>query len=263
MAIGHAGNATEPPVILEGMANCRLYGAQRKPVAPSLGDRPWSRISIRLVSAVTAAIVSITLWYLPLSDSEGSLGGKREQLISILGVTLEEMKPVGTVAHLLVSFEERNDRTGLAIQFRATPGRFSRMAQNAVKQAIFRSARAAGLETDSWTIILSVPHPGVTIYGESLSAMVGLTVIALAKGDTIPSDRVLTGTVSPDGRIAPVGGVSLKVAAANETHLRRVLIPDEVDTSDSDWRTPFLMHVSPVGSVSEAYQALTDHPLHP
>jgi predicted S18 family serine protease len=173
------------------------------------------------------------------------------------------MKPVGTVAHLLVSFEERNDRTGLAIQFRTTPGRFSRMAQNAVKQAIFRSARAAGLETDSWTIVLSVPHPGVTIYGESLSAMVGLTVIALAKGHTILSDRVLTGIVSPDGRIAPVGGVSLKVAAANETHLRRVLIPDEVDAADSDWRTPFLMHVSPVGSVSEAYQALTDRPLHP
>jgi predicted S18 family serine protease len=103
----------------------------------------------------------------------------------------------------------------------------------------------------------------VTIYGESLSAMVGLTVIALAKGDTILSDRVLTGIVSPDGRIAPVGGVSLKVAAANETHLRRVLIPDEVDTADSDWRTPFLMHISPVGSVSEAYQALTDRPLHP
>jgi hypothetical protein len=45
--------------------------------------------------------------------------------------------------------------------------------------------------------------------------------------------------------------------------MRRVLVPDELDTADGDWITPFLVQVSPVGSVSEAYQALTDQPLLP
>jgi hypothetical protein len=55
----------------------------------------------------------------------------------------------------------------------------------------------------------------------------------------------------------------LKVAAANEAHMRRVLVPQESDAADGDWTTPFLVQVSPVASVSEAYLALTDHPLRP
>jgi predicted S18 family serine protease len=186
----------------------------------------------------------------------------REQLVPILGVTLDE-KPTGTVANLVVSFEQRHDHQGLAVYFNVEPGRFSRMAQTAIQQAIYRTARIAGLSTDSWTVALRVPYPGLTVYGESLSAMIGLSVVALAKGEFIPPDRVITGTVTPDGHIAPVGAVALKVAAANEAHMRRVVVPDEVDVADGDWVTPFLVQVSPVGSVLEAYQALTDHPLRP
>jgi hypothetical protein len=195
----------------------------------------------------------------PASEARAATAG--EQLVPILGVTFEERHLVGTVANLLVSFRERTDRNGLAVHFHSTPGRFSRMAQTAVEQAIYRIAQAAGLRPDSWSVTLSVPYAGVTIYGESLSAMVGLTVVALAKGDPIPPDRVITGAVRPDGHIGPVGSVSLKVSAANEAHMRRVLVPDELDLADADWVTPFLVQVSPVGSVSQAYFALTDRPL--
>ena len=222
-----------------------------------------SRLTIRALYIVAVLAIVVTCWQFPLSVSKAAMQGKREQLISILGVTLQERSPVGAVANLIISFEERPDQSGLAVQFRAAPGRFSHMAQTAVQQAIYRAAHAAGLMTDSWTVVLSVPHPGLTVYGESLSAMVGLSVIALAKGDFIPPDRVMTGTLSPEGRIAPVGALPLKVAAADQAHIHRVLVPDELDTADSDWRTPFLMHVSPVGSVSQAYFALTDHPLSP
>ena len=210
----------------------------------------------------SAAFLWVVIAILPsLAEALPTVNIHREQLIPILGITVEEKQTVGTVTNLLVAFEERTDRDGLAVQFRAMPGRFSRMAQTAVEQAIYRTARAAGLMTDSWTVILSVPYPGVTIYGESLSAMVAISVIALAKGDLIPPDRVITGTVSPDGHIAAVGSVPLKVSAAKEAHMRRVVVPEEMDIADGDWHTPFLVQVSPVGSVSEAYFALTDHPL--
>jgi len=91
--------------------------------------------------------------------------------------------------------------------------------------------------------------------------MVGITVVALAKGDFIPSDRVITGTVTRDGRIGTVGGVPLKVEAAHEAHMHRVLVPEEQHIADGDWQTPFLMQVSAVGTVSEAYKALTGQPL--
>ncbi|MFQ5991468.1 MAG: S16 family serine protease [Nitrospiraceae bacterium] len=180
----------------------------------------------------------------------------REQLIPILGVVYGE-EPVGTVSYLILSIDVRDDVHGLAVHFRSTPGRFSPMAQTAVQQAIHRSARALGQSPDSWTVVLSMPYEGVTVYGDSLSAMVGLSVVALANGRFIAPDRVITGTVKPNGRIGAVGAVPLKVDAANQAHIRRILVPDERDTGDGDWQTPFLVHISPVGSVEQAYAALT------
>lgn len=204
-----------------------------------------------------ALVATLTLAHVPTAQA---FSGQREQLIPILGVTMEA-QPIGTVANLILAFDERRDRSGLAVHFNTSPGRFSRMAQTAVEQAIRRAALAARLSTDSWNVSLSVPYAGVTIYGDSLSAMVALAVVALAKGEFIPSDRVMTGAVTPDGHIAPVGALPLKVVAAGDAHMHRVLVPDELDQADSDWLTPFLVQVSPVSSISQAYEALTDHPL--
>jgi hypothetical protein len=208
------------------------------------------------------ALITALLSLASQGAEASELHSLREQIIPILGVTMEQT-PTGTVANLILSFEERHDHQGLAVQFRKAPGRFSWMAQTAVEQAIYRTARAAGLSPDSWNVVLSVPYAGVTIYGESLSAMVALAVIALARGEFIPPDRVMTGAVTLDGHIAPVGALPLKVVAASEAHMHRVLVPDELDVTDADWQTPFLVQVSPVGSVSQAYEALTDHPLRP
>ncbi|MGH7209746.1 MAG: S16 family serine protease [Nitrospiraceae bacterium] len=186
----------------------------------------------------------------------------REQLIRILGTTLnQDQNPVGVVAEIVVTFVQRNDRRGIEITFETEPGRFSYTSQAAVLLAIDRTARAAHLNSDSWTVFVAVPSPGVTVYGDSLSAMVGIAVVALAKGDFIPPDRVITGTVTRDGHIGTVGGIPLKVEAAHEAHMHRVLVPEEQHVADGDWRTPFLMQVSAVRTVSDAYQALTDQPL--
>jgi hypothetical protein len=189
--------------------------------------------------------------------------GLRQQLVPILGVTLDEKRVVGTVTRLNVSLEERMDRSGLNVQFRKEPGRLSPMAQTAIEQAIRRAAHVADLTPDSWTVVVQAQEPGVTVYGASLSAMVGLTVVAMAQGEFIPTDRVITGTITPDGRIAPVGSVPLKVRAAGKAHLNRILVPEEAAPDDGDWQTPFLVQVSPVGSVKQAYLALTDHALSP
>ncbi len=186
----------------------------------------------------------------------------REQIIPILGVT-DAKEPLGVVVYLVLALDVRDDTDGLVVSFPEAPGRLSPMAQTSVVQAIYRSARALGCSTDSWTVVLSLPYPGGTLYGSSLSAMVGLSVVALANGIIIPPDRVITGTITPEGRIGPVGSVPLKVTAANEAHLSRILVPDEQDVADGDWHTPFLVQVSPVGSVSQAYRALTHHPQDP
>lgn len=177
--------------------------------------------------------------------------------IPILGVTLSgDGQPIGTVTRLTLTFQERTDHTGLMVSFTRGPGKLSRKAQTSVQQAIYRAALAADLSTDTWTVMISVPDR-ITIYGDSLSAMVCITVVALAKRDPIKEDTIITGGISPDGRISKAGSLSLKLAAASAAHIRHVLVPDEFDPAEPDRQTPFLMQVSPVDSVQQAYQMLT------
>lgn len=204
-----------------------------------------------MACAMAVAILS-PLTALPSFADSGVI----RQLIPILGLTTDD-RATGTVAYLALSFEERSDRSGLMVHFQNSPGRFSRMAQTSTDQAIRRAACSLGLSTDSWSVTVAVPYTGMTIYGESLSAMVGLSVVALAQGEVIPRDRVITGTITPNGRIGSVGGVALKEAAAKQASLRMVLVPDKQETTESNWEAPSSMQVSQVNSVSQAYQALT------
>ncbi len=182
--------------------------------------------------------------------------------IPILGTSLNQYyKPIGLVTHVEIDLYERNDRTGLQVQFHTRPGRFSPFARQAILQAIVRAFDAAQMDADRWTVSLMFPDNGQTLYGESLSAMVGLSVIAMAKGDWLLEGRALTGTITKEGTIGPVGGLQLKILAAYEKHFERVLVPAAYDVQDGDYRTPFLMHVSPVDTLDAAYYGLTGHHL--
>ncbi|MGB0910838.1 MAG: S16 family serine protease, partial [Nitrospirales bacterium] len=79
-------------------------------------------------------------------------------------------------------------------------------------------SQVANLNTDSWTVRFTLPYAGVTLYGESLSAMAAMSVVALAKGEMIHTDMVMTGTVTSEGAIGTVGGIPLKIVAAYEEH---------------------------------------------
>jgi hypothetical protein len=200
------------------------------------------------------------MFFVPLGSDAGL---QRAQIIRFLGVSVvEDLRDtrVGAVGELVVGWEERTDHQGIIVSFLEGHGSFSSGTELAILGAIDRAARAAGLKTDSWTVSFAVHEPEGVIYGDSLSGLVGLTVIALAKGDFIPLDRTMTGTIAPDGSIGPVSSVPLKIEAASRKHLRRVIVPDVLDATDSDWFTPFLMQISPIRSAAVAYQALTDHP---
>ncbi len=183
-------------------------------------------------------------------------------VIPILGTTMDEHAvPIGIVAEIQLEFLQRRDHDGLDVQFQTTPGKFSSYTQQSIIQALYRVIEAAALNPDSWTVRFRLPYPGVTLYGESLSAMAALNIVALAKGEPVDEKTILTGTVTADGHLGTVGGVPLKILAAHKQHFRKVLIPEEYDIADGDWETPFLMEVRPVGSISKAYLALTNRPL--
>ncbi len=221
--------------------------------------RGWDHTFL-VLSLLCAGILLFTI---PALGAPGNTPVQYHQLaVPILGVTLNQKhRPIGVVTHVVIYFETRQDHQGLRLRFRVDPGRFSPYAQQAVAAAILRACKAAHLPTDSWNIYLTFPYRGVTMYGDSLSAMVGLSVVAMAKGDDIIFGRSLTGTITEDGHIGAVGGIPYKIQAAYADHMNRILIPEERDVTDDDWQTPFMMHVSPVSTVDKAYLALTGRPL--
>ncbi|MCX5721360.1 MAG: hypothetical protein NT179_04940 [Nitrospirae bacterium] len=210
-------------------------------------------------SIQTRALIATGVLLFSLIEGQ-AYGAPRQQLIPVLGVTTGQNR-IGTVVYVMVSFEERQDQTGLRLQFHTTPGRFSTLAQTSIEQAIRRSAQSLGTSTDSWAVELSVFYIGMTVDGNSLSAMVSLSVAAMAQGKTVPTGYVMTGTVTPDGGIGAVGFVPLKVQAAQAANLRRVVVSRLNAPAGSPAGS---IHVSPVQSVREALDALTDSsPLKP
>ena len=209
-------------------------------------------VRARSMAGCLALLLSV-LCFTGFVDAARAQSSAREQYIPVLCVTAEK-KPVGMVTSIIVLFAKRDYAGGLEVNFITGPGRFSQQTQAATAQAIARTALALGLSSDSWSVGLSLSDPGVLIEGDSLSAMVGLTVGAMAKGESIPRHRIITGTVTLDGRIGPVGAVALKVAAAHQAGLEMVLVPAK---TPGTWKTPSLIQVVPVDSVSQAYQALT------
>lgn len=218
------------------------------------------------IKVIIGVALLLSLSWMPQAIAlENSVPEKiRHQSVPILGVTFNEaQQTVGIVTYVMIHFQQRSDHEGLKVHFQNTPGRFGPFARKGVATAIDRAAKAAHLQDDSWTVVLTFPYKGLTMYGDSLSAMVALSVVALAKGDTVQYGRTLTGTITDDGRIGKVTGIPFKVYAAYSAHLNRVLIPEEYHPLDGEWRIPFLMHVSHVGTIAKAYQELTENLLFP
>jgi hypothetical protein len=220
-----------------------------------------------MVAFAGRTLISLALGWCTLSlPAQAATQGA--QIIRFLGVTIAgsgdaHEVPEGAVGEMLVAWEERADHHGIVVSFLRGRGSFSSGTELAILSAIDRAAHAAKLRTESWTVSFAVNEPEGTIYGDSLSGIVGLAVVALAKGDFIPLDRTMTGTITEDGTIGPVTALPLKIQAAFLKHMRRIVVPDTMDVADPDWMTPFLTQISPIHSAAIAYQALTGHPFFP
>jgi predicted S18 family serine protease len=186
----------------------------------------------------------------------------REQMIPVLSHVWEASSK-GSVDYVVITFDRRADTSGLAVQFKTTPGRFSRSVQTSIEEAIRRTARSLKLSTDSWTVVLTVPYPDITVSGENLYGMVALSVAAMATGRTIDTGLLLTGTITPEGRIGPAGSTPLRVPAPGRARLRRVLVSKEQPLAERDRPARDLMPVTPISSVTQAFQELTGEPPRP
>ncbi|MBA2485184.1 MAG: hypothetical protein H0V35_03640 [Nitrospira sp.] len=101
--------------------------------------------------------------------------------------------------------------------------------------------------------------------GPSAGAVMTVGFVALLNGDRIQRGIAMTGTITKDGTIGPVGGIPDKISAAVREGYRTILIP-EGQRHDPRWNIDRLswdlnVEVKEVSTIEEAYHLMTGRTL--
>jgi ATP-dependent Lon protease len=115
------------------------------------------------------------------------------------------------------------------------------------------------LEKDK--IHLHIPSGAVPKDGPSAGITLVTALVSLLTGRSVCSDIAMTGEVTLQGQVLPIGGLKLKVMAAHRSGLKKVLIPklNEIDIDDIPDTVREDMEIIPV----EDIQDVLEHALEP
>lgn len=153
-----------------------------------------------------------------------------------------------------------------AVAFKAAePGkgslRFNQTAGSMAKDSVFNAASVVRLVTGEnladWDVHVNVVGGG-RIEGPSAGAAIVLAIISAIWQRPVRQDVAVTGEISIQGRVKPVGGVYEKVHGAAQAGVRRVVIPKE-----NAAEAPAIpgVEVCPVSRIEEALDLLLAEPL--
>ena len=115
---------------------------------------------------------------------------------------------------------------------------------------------------DPATVDLSFTVTG-PIDGPSAGGILAVGIIAAFRGDSLLPNRTMTGTITGDGTIGSVGGVTTKITAAARDGYTTVAVPavmaDDWTTGNKYTRlaSSLGLTVIPVRTIAEAYSAMT------
>jgi ATP-dependent Lon protease len=114
---------------------------------------------------------------------------------------------------------------------------------------------AAGIPADAFdrAVHLHVPAGAVPKDGPSAGVTMTTALASLASGRPVRADVGMTGEVTLNGRVLPIGGVKQKLLAAQRAGLKTVFIPlrNEPDLDDVPAEVLAELDVRPVGDVAE------------
>lgn len=109
--------------------------------------------------------------------------------------------------------------------------------------------------------VIGIAYAATGTDGPSAGGVMTVGFAALLKGEQIRRGIALTGTISKDGTIGPVGGIPDKIRAAAREGYRTILIP-QGQRDDPRWNLTRLawdlnLEIKEVATVAEAYHLMT------
>jgi len=134
--------------------------------------------------------------------------------------------------------------------------RFNDTAGSMSRDSVFNAASVVravgGLDPSDYDLHVNVIGGG-NIDGPSAGLAVFLATYSALTSRALPQNIAVTGEISIQGRVRPVGGVIEKLYAARQAGMRAIVIPKE-NARELD-RTTLGLDVIPVGTVQEALAA--------
>ncbi|MEO6913873.1 MAG: Lon family ATP-dependent protease [Candidatus Baltobacteraceae bacterium] len=152
-----------------------------------------------------------------------------------------------------------------AVAFPATaPGkgsvRFNDAAGAMAKDSVFNAAAVVrsvtGLDTANYDLHINVIGGG-NIDGPSAGLAIFIALYSALTKTALPQDVAITGELSIQGKVRPVGGIIEKLYAARQAGMRAILVPKE-NLSEIDASLAGIK-VIPVTSIEQAFRALDLH----
>jgi ATP-dependent Lon protease len=137
--------------------------------------------------------------------------------------------------------------------------RFNDAAGSMAKDSVFNAAAVlravTGLDTANYDLHINVIGGG-NIDGPSAGLAIFLALYSALTKTPLPQDAI-TGELSIQGKVRPVGGIVEKLYAARQAGMRAIFVPKE-NMREID-RSLAGIEVVPISSVEQAFKALTLH----
>ncbi len=136
--------------------------------------------------------------------------------------------------------------------------RFNEVARESARDSVFNAGSVIRLLLDKdlqdYDVHVNVVG-GAHINGPSAGLAVTLALVSVLEGRAIPADLAVTGEVSIQGRVRPVGGIPEKMYGAVQARMKTILVPwDNRHEVPKD--LPAGVRVLPVATVREAMDIL-------
>jgi predicted S18 family serine protease len=167
---------------------------------------------------------------------------------------------VGSIHYIVIQLDEDRLGRGPTVLF----SEYSRGSavgdewKEGVHLAIAAAAQAVREDAKNWMVTIKNRAYANYTNGASASSAIAVGLIAAWRGDVLRRDAVLTGLITADGRIQPVGNLPSKLEGAARANMRTILIPaGQARTEEWDLMElgrQYNMTVIEVRTLSEAYE---------
>lgn len=189
--------------------------------------------------------------------------------VPALGVTEQGGRLMGATHYVAIQLDRLAQPVGPEVQFNEGSRALGRFKGGALGQdwkaaaqvAVQAAAQAVGEDPRMWLVTLKNASDAYLTDGPSAGAILAVGCAAAFRKAPILPGVVVTGAITPDGYISPVGGIPEKIRAAAAAGLTTILIP-QGQTITADWDIRPLAEslritVIEVGTLREAYEKMT------